>query len=104
MPRWTYQRLRVCNYASIFFGQFWLTKTCGFAHRGMDALDRGYDNFTAPGMQSDGIVHGPSQVYPNAFEQFPISGGDSHVGEGKSNHTRDRLNFILRNRFGVKER
>jgi pimeloyl-ACP methyl ester carboxylesterase len=101
---WAYQGLRVCNYASVFFGQFWLTSTCGHAHRGMDALDRGWDQISAPGMQSDGIVHGPSQVYPNGMEQFPIHNGDSHVGEGKSNHTKDRLDFLLRNRFGVKER
>ena len=70
----------------------------------MDALDRGYDHLTAPGMQSDGIVHGPSQVYPTGMEQFPIHNGDSHVGEGQSSHTKDRHGFLLRNRFGVKER
>lgn len=101
---WAYQGLRVCNYASIFFGQFWLTQACGTAHRTMDSVDRWYDHFTAPGMQSDGIVHGPSQVYPNGMEQRPIPGGESHVGETKSLKTRQELNYLLQNRFYVSRR
>ncbi len=45
-------------------------------------------------MQSNGIVHGPSQVYPNALEQRPIPGGESHVGETKSSHTRRELDYF----------
>jgi pimeloyl-ACP methyl ester carboxylesterase len=101
---WAYQGLRVCNYASIFFGQFWLTSACGTAHRTMDSTDRWWDRMTAPGMKSDGIVHGPSQVYPGALEQLPIDRGESHVGETKSTKTRDRLDYLLPNRFNVARR
>lgn len=101
---WAYQGLRVCNYASIFFGQFWLTQACGTAHRTMDSADRWWDRMTAPGMKSDGIVHGPSQVYPGALEQLPIDGGESHVGETKSTRTRDRLDYLLPNKFNVARR
>ncbi|MEW5927596.1 MAG: alpha/beta fold hydrolase [Gemmatimonadota bacterium] len=101
---WAYQGLRVCNYASIFFGQFWLTQACGSAHRTMDSTDRWWDRMTAPGMKSDGIVHGPSQVYPGALEQLPIDRGESHVGETKSTKTRDRLDYLLPNRFNVARR
>lgn len=101
---WAYQGLRVCNYASIFFGQLQLTQICGSAHRSMDTVDRAYDRLTAPGMHSDGIVHGPSQVYPNAVENFAIPGGESHVGETKSKHTRENMDYILQTKFDVKRR
>ncbi len=33
-----------------------------------------------------------------------LPGGESHVGETKSIHTRDRLNFILSDKFAVQPR
>ncbi len=106
LVRWTeytYQGLRICNYGSIFFGQFWLTATCGNAHRAMDSADRWWDRFTAPGTKSDGIVHGPSQIYPYALENYVVA-GDSHVGETKSSYTRERLNYLLQYKFGAARR
>ncbi len=67
----------------------------------MDDLDRLWDRLTAPGDRSDGIVQGASQVYPNATRQYPINRGDSHVGENKSNLTRDQLRNAFVNVFAV---
>ncbi len=77
---------------------------CGKAHRALDITDRWWDNLTAPGMRSDGIVQGPSQVYPNALEQRPVNAGDSHVGEVKSPETRRELNYLLGSKFSVQPR
>lgn len=70
----------------------------------MDSVNRKWDRLTALGMRSDGVVHGPSQVYPNAMENFPVLGRDSHGRETKSKHTRDRLDCILPSEFGVAPR
>lgn len=40
-------------------------------------------------------------MYPNATRQYPIPYGDSHVGENKSNLTRDQMRNTFITDFGV---
>lgn len=67
---------------------------------------RGYDRLTAPGMESDGVIHGPSQVYPGAHEQRTLRGRNavSHVGETQSPETRRLLNDLLQFEFSTDRR
>ena len=48
-----------------------------------------------PGQTSDGIVQGPSQVYPNATRNYAVPNPASHLGEVRSKETRRRLNLIF---------
>lgn len=66
---------------------FW----CGYIAGSMDAIDRGWDEITAPGESSDGLVQGSSQIYPFASRQYPIHDADSHVGETRSDKVRPVL-------------
>lgn len=99
--KWGYNGLWACGVVSVFVARPGWAAWCISKARAMDDIDRFYDRLTAPGERSDGIVHGSSQVYPNATRQYPIRVGDSHVGENKSNLTRDQLRNTFVNEFGV---
>lgn len=64
------------------------------------------DRPTAPGMESDGVIHGPSQVYPGAHEQRALRGREavSHVGETQSPATRRELDRLLAGPYRVDRR
>lgn len=62
----------------------------------LNGLDAAWNLFTAPGMTTDGFIHGPGQVYPNAMRNRLIQNGDSHVGTTKSPYVRDELANALR--------
>lgn len=56
----------------------------------------GFWNVAVSGFdKSDGIVPGKSQMYPNAFRNYGIPDGDSHVGETKSDRVRKELRKAL---------
>ncbi|HEX5725099.1 MAG TPA: alpha/beta hydrolase [Longimicrobiaceae bacterium] len=102
--QWAYNGFVGCSVIASLLGYWNTAYWCAYISRRMDDVDRGWDQLTAPGMTSDGIVQGPSQVYPNANRQYPINGGDSHVGETKSDKTRDRLITTLDGEFAVPRR
>jgi hypothetical protein len=99
--KWAYNGFWACGVVSVFVARPGWAAWCIARARNLDDLDRFYDRLTAPGDRSDGIVQGSSQVYPNATRQYPIPGGDSHVGENKSNLTRDQLRNTFITEFGV---
>jgi pimeloyl-ACP methyl ester carboxylesterase len=68
---------------------------------GMDDIDSFWDNITAPGDASDGIVQGVSQSYNGATANYVIGGADSHVGATKSDKVRDQLINALDKQFFV---
>lgn len=99
--QWAYNGFVSCTVIAGILGYWNTAYWCHYIYGRMDDIDRGWDQLTAPGQTSDGIVQGPSQVYPNASRQYPISSGDSHVGETKSDKTRDRLVSTLTSDFAV---
>jgi pimeloyl-ACP methyl ester carboxylesterase len=99
--QWAYNGFVSCTVIAGLLGYWNTAYWCHFIYGRMDDIDRGWDQLTAPGQTSDGIVQGPSQVYPNANSQYPINSGDSHVGETKSDKTRDRLVTTLSADFAV---
>ena len=74
---------------------------CATRATGMLATTGLWNVMTARLGKTDGIVPGSSQIYPNATKNFEIPKGDSHVGETKSNLTREKLRFALRDYQGV---
>ena len=70
----------------------------------MDVADFGYNlliDFPGDGT-SDGIVQGPSQVYPGAGAvQYTIEGADSHSAALRSTYDHSALDAILANQFHV---
>jgi len=57
-----------------------------------------YENWISPNdPNSDGIVPGRSQAWPGltADRHFPITNGDSHLGETRSEWTRDKLSLVI---------
>ncbi|HEX8694791.1 MAG TPA: alpha/beta hydrolase [Longimicrobium sp.] len=99
--QWGYSGFVSCSVIASLLGYWNTAYWCAYIYRRMDDVDRGWDQITAPGMTSDGIVQGPSQVYPNANQQYPINGGDSHLGGTRSDKMRDRLVSALSNNFAV---
>lgn len=102
--QWAYNGFVGCSILGGLLGYWNQAFWCAYIAGRMDDIDRGWDRLTAPGMTSDGIVQGPSQVYPGANRQYPINNGDSHVGETKSDKTRDQLFVSLDVWFGVPRR
>lgn len=102
--KWAYNGFWACGVVSIFVVRPGWAAWCIARARNMDDLDRFYDRLTAPGDRTDGIVQGSSQVYPNATRQYPIPFGDSHVGENKSNFTRDMLRATFDSEYSVPRR
>lgn len=80
-------------------------ESCGYVWRALNNIDAGWDRLTAYGDKTDGIVQGSSQVYPtsgNAQErQYPINGGDSHLGETKSNLVKEQISRAFTEYFLV---
>lgn len=99
--QWAYDGLWACGVVSIFVLRPNWAAFCISRARALDDTDRFWDRLTAPGDRSDGIVQGTSQVYPAATRQYPISKGDSHVGENKSDKTKGSLSLAFREMFGV---
>jgi pimeloyl-ACP methyl ester carboxylesterase len=102
--QWAYSGFVSCSFIASLLGYWNTAFWCTYIYRRMDDIDRTWDRITAPGMQSDGIVQGPSQIYPNGTQQYPISGGDSHLGQTRSDKMRDRLTSALAVIFGVPRR
>ena len=66
---------------------------------GIDAM---WNDFTAPHEgKSDGVVQGSSQVYPGGAVNYTIPGGDSHLGEPKSDRTRPVIEQAFNVNFNV---
>lgn len=103
---WTYKGLRVGSIAFLFVGWGGASSFCRNAANVMDNIDRWYDRVTEPGMDSDGIIQGPSQIYPRANEQYRLAGSRavSHLGSTQSNETREVLINILDRNFRVERR
>jgi pimeloyl-ACP methyl ester carboxylesterase len=72
----------------------------------MNGLDAIWNGLTAPGLTSDGFIHGPGQVYPNAQRNQLIRNGDSHVGTTRSPLVWEELRAALgdQNLFQVQVR
>src|SRR4051812_43261319 len=73
---------------------------CAQVAHAMDGVDHLWDQLTAPGDNSDGIVQGQSQNYPNSPGAQPpshyfIHDSDSHVGETISGRTQTQLRSAL---------
>jgi pimeloyl-ACP methyl ester carboxylesterase len=64
-----------------------------------DDLDNFWNDLTAGSDSSDGIVQGASQTYPNATQNYVISGADSHVGVTRSPLDRAYLDTALSQQF-----
>jgi hypothetical protein len=82
-------------------GDYGIGDTCAQIAHAMDGVDRIWDQLTAPGDNSDGIVQGQSQSYPNnspggqAPFRYIIHDSDSHVGETRSGRTQTQLRQVL---------
>ena len=74
---------------------------CATRAAGMLAVSGLWNYMTARLHSTDGIVPGYSQIYPNALQNYDIPKGDSHVGETRSDKTRDKLRLALRDRMLV---
>lgn len=95
--KYSYRGFQACVVIASIYGYYDIAGTCYHIASSMNNLDATWNSLTAPyGDRTDGIVQGSSQYYPNAVKQYPISGGDSHVGETKSDRTRPRLEEALR--------
>lgn len=68
---------------------------CATRAGGMLATTAFWNVLTARLGKTDGIVPGQSQIYPNALRNITIPNGDSHVGETRSEKTRDALRTSL---------
>ncbi len=102
--QWAYDGFWGCGVVSIFVLRPGWASWCISRARALDDTDRFWDRLTAPGDRTDGIVQGSSQLYPNATRQYPISKGDSHLGENKSDLTRGVLRTTLDTEFRVPRR
>ena len=81
--------LKGCFILAAFFGRWNTFRACKLGYDGLQNIDAVWNDFTAPGIgTSDGVVQGPSQVYPGSAVNYVIPGGDSHLGEPKSDRTR----------------
>ena len=68
----------------------------------IDVIERTWDALSTGGSgPSDGVVTGPSQVYPNAMRNYTRPDGDSHLGETQSTATRTVLDEVLRRELGI---
>ena len=104
--QWVYDGFRTCEVGSFFFGDWQVAKECGYIANRMEDVDGLWDRLTADGDDSDGIVQGSSQIYPNTPgtfvpRQYTIFGGDSHLGETSSDKTRDMISVSFTNMFNV---
>jgi pimeloyl-ACP methyl ester carboxylesterase len=70
-----------------------------FVINDMDDLDNFWNDLTAGSDASDGIVQGASQTYPNATQNYVISGADTHVGATRSPLDRAMLDTALSQQF-----
>lgn len=99
---WAQDGFTTCAAVAFLTGRWGKAYWCGHIADTMYQIDSGWNDLTAPrGDRTDGIVQGSSQVYPNALKQYPINGGDSHVGETSSDHTRRRLFEALSVQFSI---
>jgi pimeloyl-ACP methyl ester carboxylesterase len=90
---------------SKFWYRPWQSVPALVAMAGMNGADAVWNGLTAPnGLSTDGFIHGPGQVYPNAMRNRLINNGDSHVGTTRSDFVQARLFETLRQDFGVVER
>lgn len=103
---WAYRGFRIASVVTFFLGLAPAAKFCNNAANIMDKSDRWYDRVTSPGMEGDGIIQGPSQIYPGANRQFTYKGKDavSHAYETQSTSTRKALDTILRYNLDVTPR
>ena len=106
VTQWVFDGFRSCQIASVFFGDWQVSQECGYIANRMEDVDGLWDRLTADGDDSDGVVQGSSQIYPNtpgAFvpQQYTIPGGDSHLGETSSNLTRDQIALSFTQLFRV---
>ena len=67
----------------------------------MDNIDSFWNDLTADGDSTDGIVQGTSQAYIGATARYTIGKADSHVGATKSDKVRDVLQNALDFQFQV---
>ena len=98
--------LLICMLVSASSGNESEANKCTYIRHHLHRVNDIWNSLSAPnGMTTDGAVHGPSQVYPtigNASEaQFPIRGGDSHLGATRSDRTYPQVKLALRTRFDV---
>jgi pimeloyl-ACP methyl ester carboxylesterase len=99
---WAQDGFYTCTIIAGLLGYWNTSFWCGYIAFSMYQIDDGWNQLTAPyGDRTDGIVQGSSQVYPRALKQYPINGGDSHVGETTSDYTERRLFEALSVQFGV---
>jgi hypothetical protein len=93
-----------CGVVGWLIGAGGTAARCATRATGMLATTGLWNIMTARLGKTDGIVPGSSQIYPNAMQNYNIPKGDSHVGETKSNKTRDMLRLGLRDNLGVVKR
>jgi pimeloyl-ACP methyl ester carboxylesterase len=67
----------------------------------MDGADLAWKVVTAAPGDTDGVVPGYSQTYPNASATYTIANADSHLGNLKSTYVRDTLEDVLAQQFAI---
>jgi hypothetical protein len=100
---YTYDGFRICQLYASFFLRISTARWCGYVADSMDRMDGAYDRVSAPGEASDGIVQGTSQVYPRAARHL-VRDADSHIGETRSDRTKDGISIALSTTIGLRPR
>jgi alpha/beta hydrolase fold len=94
--------LKACFIGAAIFGRWNTFKWCKLGYDGMQNIDAVWNDFTAPHEgKSDGVVQGSSQLYPGGAVNYTIPGGDSHLGEPKSDRTRPIIEQAFNVNFNV---
>lgn len=71
----------------------------------LDSTDRWWNRITARDNETtDGVVEGPSQVYPNAIFNVEALNPTSHTGEIDTYKSYVEIHRMLKERLGVIER
>ena len=79
-----------------FWYRPWQSAPAGASMLVMNGLDAVWNSLTAPALlTTDGFIHGPGQVYPDAQRNRLINNGDSHVGATRSEFVRRELDAAL---------
>jgi pimeloyl-ACP methyl ester carboxylesterase len=90
-----------CGVVGALIGAASTATKCATRAAGMLAITGLWNVMTARLGKTDGIVPGSSQIYPNALQNYDVPKGDSHVGETKSDKTRDMLRLALRDQIRI---
>lgn len=92
VKRWMQERYDRHRHCSRFWYRPWQSLPALASMLAMNSMDAAWNGLTAPlGTPSDGLIHGPGQVYPRALRNRLIPEGDSHTGTTRSPYVWEEL-------------